>query len=173
MKPALGTTKTDKLTRLQVGKLHSSLADTPFQANRVLAVVGSMYAFAGRAGVVPEGTNPARGTDKFKESRRERFLTSEELERLGHAIRKAETIGIPWTVDETKPNGLIAWPSARAWRDADGAIRHIERSNSSSSATAVRTSSIANSPLFLSNSWRVSLMCHFLASLAYRKLKLE
>jgi integrase len=103
VKPALGTTKSDKLNRLQVGRLHSSLADTPFQANRVLAVVGSMYAFAGRAGIVPEGTNPARGIDKFKESRRERFLTGEELQRLGSAIREAETAGIPWTVDESKP----------------------------------------------------------------------
>jgi integrase len=51
---------------------------------------------------VSEGTNPARGIDKFKESRRERFLTGEELERLGAAIREAETIGIAWTVDETK-----------------------------------------------------------------------
>jgi len=103
VKPAVGTTKADKLTRLQVGKLHSSLSDTPFQANRVLAVVGSMYAFAGRAGIVPESTHPARGIDKFKECRRERFLTGEELERLGGAIREAETTGIPWTVDETKP----------------------------------------------------------------------
>jgi len=62
-----------------------------------------MYAFAGRAGIVPEGTNPARGIDKFKESRRERFLTGGELERLGGAIREAETIGIPWRVDDTKP----------------------------------------------------------------------
>jgi integrase len=104
MKPALDTTKADKLTRLQVGRLHSSLADTPFQANRVLAVIGSMYAFAGRAGIVPEGTNPARGIDKFKESKRERFLTGEELERLGSAIREAETIGFPWTVDDSRPN---------------------------------------------------------------------
>lgn len=104
VKPAVGTTKADKLTRLRVGKLHSSLSDTPFQANRVLAVVGSMFAFAGRAGIIPEGTNPARGIDKFKENRRERFLTSEELEWLGSAIREAETTGIPWTVDETKPN---------------------------------------------------------------------
>jgi integrase len=103
VKPAIGTTKADKLTRLQIGKLHSSLSETPFQANRVLAVVGSMYAFAGRAGIVPEGTNPARGIDKFKESRRERFLTGGELERLGGAIREAETIGIPWRVDDTKP----------------------------------------------------------------------
>jgi integrase len=103
VKPALGTTKADKLTGLQIGKLHSSLSETPFQANRMLAVVGSMYAFAGRAGIVPEGTNPARGIEKFKESRRERFLTGEELERLGSAIREAETTGIPWAVDETKP----------------------------------------------------------------------
>jgi hypothetical protein len=85
------------------GKLHSSLYDTPFQANRVLAVVGSMYAFAGRAGIVPEGTNPARRIDKFKEGRRERFLTCEELERLGSAIREAETTGIPWVIDASKP----------------------------------------------------------------------
>ncbi|MFZ0672670.1 MAG: site-specific integrase [Pseudolabrys sp.] len=102
VKPAIGTTKADKLTRQQVGKLHSSLADTPFQANRVLAVVGSMYAFAARAAVVPEGTNPARGIEKFKESCRERFLTAVELERLGSAIREAETTGIPRTVDCSK-----------------------------------------------------------------------
>jgi integrase len=103
VKPAVGTTKADKLTRQQIAKLHSTLASTPFQANRVLAVVSSMYAFAGRAGIVSEGTNPARGIDKFAESRRERFLTSEELARLGSTIREAETIGIPWTVDNSKP----------------------------------------------------------------------
>jgi integrase len=129
VKPALGATKADKLTRLQVGRLHSSLADTPFQANRVLGVVGSMFAFAGRAGVVPEGSNPARGIDKFKEGRRERFqrfLTGEELERLGSAIREAETAGVPWAVDEAKPTAKhvpkakrftkIAPPSAAALR---------------------------------------------------------
>jgi integrase len=104
VKPSLGTTKADKLSRQQVGKLHSSLADTPFQANRMLAVVGSMYAFAERSNVVPEGINPARRIEKFKESRRERFLTVEELERLGSAIREAETAGIPWVIDKSKSN---------------------------------------------------------------------
>ena len=51
VKPAVGTTKADKLSRQQVARLLSSLAKTPFQANRVLAVIGSMYAFAGRAGI--------------------------------------------------------------------------------------------------------------------------
>ena len=104
MKPAFGTTKADKLTRLEVGKLHSSLADTPFQANRVLAVIGSMYAFGSRAGLVPDSSNPARGIGKFKEGRRERFLTSRELERLGSAIREGESVGIPWAVNESRHN---------------------------------------------------------------------
>jgi len=111
VKPNLGTTKIDKLTRQQVGKLHSSLADTPFQANRVLAAVGSMYSFAGRDGVIAEGTNPARGIERFKEDRRERFLTSEELERLGRAIREAETVGVPWAINES---GLNAKHLARS-----------------------------------------------------------
>jgi integrase len=103
IRPQLGATKADKLTRAQVAKLHGSLRGTPFQANRVLAVIGSMYAFAGRSGVVPEGLNPARRIEQFKEHRRERFLTSSELEQLGSVIREAETKGLPWTVDEKKP----------------------------------------------------------------------
>jgi integrase len=104
VKPAIGASKADKLTRSQIGRLHSALGHTPFQANRVLAVIGSMYTFASRAAIVPEGTNPARGIDKFKEGYRERFLNSDELERLGNAIREAETTGLPLTIDETKPN---------------------------------------------------------------------
>lgn len=101
--PELGATKADKVTRAQVARLHGKLKATPFQANRVLAVIGSMYAFAGRNGIVAEGINPARRIEQFKEHRRERFLTSEELVRLGAAIREAEAKGIPWDVDEAKP----------------------------------------------------------------------
>jgi integrase len=103
VKPELGSIKADKLTRAAVARLHGKLSKTPFQANRVLAVIGSMYAFAARAGIVPKGTNPAPEIEKFREHRRERFLTGEELERLGAAIREAETTGIPWEVDESKP----------------------------------------------------------------------
>jgi integrase len=103
IKPELGATKADKATRAQVARLHGKLKATPFQANRVLAVIGSMYAFAGRSGIVTEGMNPARRIEQFKEHRRERFLTGEELVRLGAAIREAETKGIPWDVHEAKP----------------------------------------------------------------------
>jgi hypothetical protein len=88
IRPELGAAKVDKLTRAIVAKLHGKLNATPFQANRVLAVIGSLYAFGARVGAVPEGTNPARKIENFAEHRRERFLTGEELERLGAAIRE-------------------------------------------------------------------------------------
>jgi integrase len=103
IRPELGATKADKLTRATVAKLHGKLSATPFQANRVLAVIASMYGYGARVGVVPEGTNPARNIENFAEHRRERFLTGEELERLGSAIREAESTGIPWKVCEDAP----------------------------------------------------------------------
>jgi len=86
-----------------------------------LAVIGSMYAFAARASIVPDGTNPARGIDKFKENRRERFLTGEELERLGSAIREGETTGIPWAVDESKLNAKHVPKAKRSTKIAQSA----------------------------------------------------
>jgi integrase len=103
IRPALGATKADKLTRGAVARLHGKLRATPYQANRVLAVIGSMYVFGSRAGAVPEGYNPSQRIEKFKEQRRERFLTGDELERLGAAIREAETAGVPWDVNEAIP----------------------------------------------------------------------
>jgi integrase len=103
IKPELGATKADKVTRTQIARLHGKLRATPFQANRVLAVTASMYAFGGRSGIVAEGINPARRIEQFKEHRRERFLTGGELQKLGSAIREAETKGIPWDVDEGEP----------------------------------------------------------------------
>jgi hypothetical protein len=50
IRPALGATKADKLTRGAVARLHGKLRATPYQANRVLAVIGSMYVFGSRAG---------------------------------------------------------------------------------------------------------------------------
>jgi integrase len=52
---------------------------------------------------VPDGFNPARGIEKYPENGRERILSTDELVRLGAAIRKAETEGIAWEVDDTKP----------------------------------------------------------------------
>jgi hypothetical protein len=89
--PELGRRKASELTRADITRLHHQLRDKPFLANRVVAVVGSMFAWAGEHGLVPEGYNPTLRIEKYREDRRERFLSVDELECLGGAIREAET----------------------------------------------------------------------------------
>src|SRR3984893_16188983 len=86
VKPAFGGMKPDKVTRQDVARLHSSMNKTPVQSNSVLAMIGALYGFAAKAGYAPEGYNPTRGIEKFPERARERFLTSDELARLGGAL---------------------------------------------------------------------------------------
>jgi integrase len=106
--PELGTRQGEKVTTADLARLHVRMKQRPYQANRMLAVVGSLYAFAGKRKLVPAGFNPARGIDKYPEKGRERFLTGDELGRLGDAIREAETVGLPWVVDVTKPTAKHA-----------------------------------------------------------------
>ena len=101
--PALGSRKAEQVTTADVAKLHTKMRDRPYQANRMLAVVGSLYAFAGKRKLSPVGFNPARGIEQYPENGRERFLTADELTRLGDAVREGEAVGLPYDIDETKP----------------------------------------------------------------------
>lgn len=101
--PDLGTMKAESVTRADVGRLRLKWKHTHVQANRMLGIISGLYGFAAKRGLVPEGVNPARGIEKYPESRRERFLSVDELVRIGAAIRAAETVGIAWDVDETSP----------------------------------------------------------------------
>jgi integrase len=100
--PALGNRKAEKVTVADIAKLHNQMAKRPYQANSLLAIVGSLYSFAGRRHLVPKGINPARGIERYPEKGRERFLMADELTRLGDAIREAETVGLTYQVDATK-----------------------------------------------------------------------
>lgn len=86
--PALGRKRVTEVTREQVDRLHKGLSDTPYQANRVLALISKLFNLAELWGMRPEGTNPCRHVGKFKEQPRERYLNAEELGRLGAALRE-------------------------------------------------------------------------------------
>jgi integrase len=105
---AHGALKATALTRSQVATLHFRMADRPYAANRAVAVWSKAFAWAAGAGLLPEGQNPAKNIKKYREQRRERFLTSQELARLGDALREGEMVGLPYFVDETKPTAKHA-----------------------------------------------------------------
>lgn len=103
-KAFIGSLRLDKVAPAHVARMHQAIGQTkPPTANRVVECIGSIYRYAALCGLVEPGFNPTRQIHAFREQRRERFLTSEELARLGEAIREAETTGIPWVVDEAKP----------------------------------------------------------------------
>ena len=100
----IGNLKLDKIASADVSKMHHSIGQTrPATANRVVECVSSIYRYAAICGAVEPGFNPTAQIHAFREKHRERFLTTEELAQLGEAIREAETSGIPWVVDESKP----------------------------------------------------------------------
>jgi integrase len=102
--PRFGKRLAEGVTRSELSALHVSLVDRPYLANRLVAVVGSMYGFAERRGLVLKGSNPAKGVDRFREHSRERFLGPDELKRLGESLLLAETSGLPWTVSTVTGN---------------------------------------------------------------------
>lgn len=88
--PAFGRRQVAEITRADVTELHQSLSGTPFLANRVLALISKMMNLAERWGVRPDGTNPCRHVQRFKEGRRQRFLSSAELLELGKVLTAVE-----------------------------------------------------------------------------------
>src|SRR5262249_22472181 len=51
--PELGTRQGQKVTTADLARLHVRMRKRPYQANRMLAVVGSLYGFAGKRKLVP------------------------------------------------------------------------------------------------------------------------
>lgn len=83
--PELGKrTKIDKITTKRIEELHISLKETPYQANRVLALLSKMFMLAVKWKSIPE--NPCKGIEKFPEQPRERYLKKDELIRLVAAL---------------------------------------------------------------------------------------
>jgi integrase len=96
IRPQLGRHKVGAVTRQDVAKLHRGLEATPRQANFVLAVCSKAFSLAEVWSMRSEGTNPCTKVERNPENARERFLSPDELGRLGTTLRQAESVGLPW-----------------------------------------------------------------------------
>ena len=88
--PVIGELRVPEVQRKDIAALHHGLRDKPYQANRTLGVLSKMFSLAEVWGWCPDGTNPCRHVKRYKEHKRERFLSPEETERLGQVLREAE-----------------------------------------------------------------------------------
>jgi integrase len=79
--------KLSDISRAEVARLHAKLGDEHghYSANRTLALLRTMFNL-GRTWELFSGDNPAQGIKPFKEHKRQRYLTPEELHRVNTAL---------------------------------------------------------------------------------------
>ena len=84
--PRIGSRKVKDIQRSDIAELHHALRETPYQANRTLGVLSKLFNLAEMWGLRPDGSNPCLHVKRYKEEKRERFLSAEEFTRLGQVL---------------------------------------------------------------------------------------
>ena len=86
--------KVAEVTPADIARLHIANKSTPFQANRVLAVLSSFFTYAAKVQLLlPLYLNPARAIGKLAEAPRTVRLTNEQVKALGTTMVAAERDG--------------------------------------------------------------------------------
>ncbi len=78
------------ITERDVKQWHASLHATPFCADRSAPVLSVILRQAEVYGYRPEGSNPCVGIRRYRRRGRERFLSPEEMQRLGAVLSRHE-----------------------------------------------------------------------------------
>ncbi len=91
--PELGHLQLSEVDRPQVSEFHHKLRKKPYQANAGVGVLAHMFRLAEAWGMTPPRRNPCRSVRRYRETRRERFLTPEEYRELGRVLDEAEADG--------------------------------------------------------------------------------
>ena len=91
--PRIGRYRVPDIQRSDIAALHHDMRDTPYQANRTLGVLSKMFNLAELWDLRPDGSNPCRHVKRFREEKRERFLSDVEYQRLGAALKEIEVDG--------------------------------------------------------------------------------
>ena len=96
--PRWGNIKAQAITADDVAALHTAVGKhinaktgrpTTYEANRLLALLSKLFNMGRKWGYLPPGApNPAQGLDRFKEIKRDRWATPEEMPRLVQAINE-------------------------------------------------------------------------------------
>lgn len=87
----IGSRKLASVTHSDIVTFHHTYRHIPYQANRTLGVLSKMFSLAILWGVRTDNVNPCRGVKRYKEQKRERYLTTEEHQRLGKALDDARS----------------------------------------------------------------------------------
>jgi integrase len=96
--PSLGKRRIEEIARTDVSAFHHKWSEKPRTANHALAVLSKILSWAEQEGLRPLHSNPCFGVTKYRENKRERFLSPDELAALGTALAAAEATQNPYAV---------------------------------------------------------------------------
>lgn len=91
--PALGKKKITEVSFKDVSKLHADMKNTPYQANRCIALLSKFFNWCELEEYRKVNSNPVKGIEKYKEKARTVFMEKDTLELIGKAIYELEQIG--------------------------------------------------------------------------------
>lgn len=91
--PALEYRPVADVTHDEMEKLHGKIGEGSGKtnANRCIALASKLFSLALKWNL-REGANPVKGVERFREVRRRRYLSADELARLGGALADAERL---------------------------------------------------------------------------------
>lgn len=125
IRPKFGRKKVKSIQKADIKNLHRSLKDTPYKANRVLALLSTMFNFAIND-LEWSVENKVRGVKRFPEIKRKRYLDPvDEIPRLVQALtdfpdicaakeakRRGKNVDAK-TVEKARQHGLIVANAVR------------------------------------------------------------
>ena len=88
--PFFADMRVGDIARSDVRRWFDAMSPTPANANRTLPVLSVMMTQAELWSLRPHGSNPCRNIRRYRVKPRERFLSLEELKRLGFVLDHAE-----------------------------------------------------------------------------------
>lgn len=110
--PRIGRMQVGTITRPGIARLHHDLRFVPVQAIRCLQLLSKMFNLAELWGLRRDGSNPCRYVKKYPEKNRERYLSKEELAKLGEVLRQCEQDGAD-SQSAIKPIRLLIFTGCR------------------------------------------------------------
>ena len=88
--PYFGQKRLEEISSRDIRQFLDSIAHIPTTANRSFSLLSIMFGQAEKWEYMPPKSNPCPGVDKYKENRRQRFLTELELKRLEKSLAHQE-----------------------------------------------------------------------------------
>lgn len=129
--PALGSISADQLRREDVVKLHLKVGQNNghTEANRVQEIIRQIYNFAREEGTLEGVENPASKIKRFKETKRDRWVRPDEMQRLAAEINAHENVYIKSSLWLLVLTGMRKMELLETkWEDVDFGRREIRLS---------------------------------------------